>query len=785
MKKIIISNFKIEFQIKFLYIKNMSLNLPNNLSPINIYILDIFPSYQELNPLDEEILLIFEGINYFYDLKALLTSNKKIEIENNKQPSIIISLIKSNSILASGNLNLKHGEQWITLNSENKKKSNMNLALSLIDCIKLKIFCEMKITNKIGLSANISNLNNSLNLTNINNGINFTKRNINKQKPKINQNNYKISKKNTNNRLMLKGSPRKINLDIYGTRRSPKNNNIYDLSGVKYETNEINTNSMLKKYNTNLNSINHQSSNQSKKNQYLTINKKQIKKIDLHSSSRTRNPKLNRNSPMSSKQASLQISKNHEIIKMKTSIFNKGLNNKKEKLKITPDIEIKELHNANIIGGSPKLYHKNKLIDDIYQNSGNAGNKTFHYGKINNNIHLNKNYINYNTNNNNKTKKKTKNNYSNNILNINYENNNNNIINMNIVNNINNQCRTINDNNTSNYNNTYGNKFNNQDINNKFEYSLNNNMNYIRDSNLNKNKNNELENSLNSNDSEEEKNIINKTNEKIVISEKMGIYTNKRKNIKKNRTLINKKNQENNINSEKKIKEENIEINQYKNNNKNEETEIKDDLENNEDNEDDDNNFGKLKEDFLLLYNDNYVNNIQEDLLKLEIELFIEKMIELIQCYHTDYYQKNMEKEIILNNHKKYCFNYKKFQKLIKQLELCKIDYKIKNTKEKNYPNCDNISINKGEIEIFKYIFEGKNKHDNKTKLKNIFNIIINNKNNLNYLDLIDKDKFHISLNNNIIDNISVLNPNNYYRKKQISSFNIKNNDKGEKNSIY
>ena len=113
---------------------------------------------------------------------------------------------------------------------------------------------------------------------------------------------------------------------------------------------------------------------------------------------------------MSSKQASLQISKNHEIIKMKTSIFNKGLNNKKEKLKITPDIEIKELHNANIIGGSPKLNHKNKLIDDIYQNSWNTGNKTFHYGKINNNIHLNKNYINYNTNNNNKTKKKTKNN---------------------------------------------------------------------------------------------------------------------------------------------------------------------------------------------------------------------------------------------------------------------------------------------------------------------------------------------------------------------------------------
>ena len=53
----------------------------------------------------------------------------------------------------------------------------MNLALSLIDCIKLKIFCEIKNINKNGINNTISNINHSLNLTNINNSINLTNRN--------------------------------------------------------------------------------------------------------------------------------------------------------------------------------------------------------------------------------------------------------------------------------------------------------------------------------------------------------------------------------------------------------------------------------------------------------------------------------------------------------------------------------------------------------------------------------------------------------------------------------
>ena len=147
--------------------------LKNN--PIKISIIDIFPSFNELNPKQEEMFLIFQGLNTFFLLKEILNSHKIIELVNNNQTSIIISLIKSNNIIATGFLNIKQGEQWITLNYENKsKKLNSNLALNLMDCIKLKTFCDIKSKNQI----NNINLNNSA--LNINTNLNFTNRNTNK-----------------------------------------------------------------------------------------------------------------------------------------------------------------------------------------------------------------------------------------------------------------------------------------------------------------------------------------------------------------------------------------------------------------------------------------------------------------------------------------------------------------------------------------------------------------------------------------------------------------------------
>ena len=786
----------------------MSITLQNNSSPIKILILDLFPSYSELNPKDEEILIIFEGLNFFFNLKDLLSTHNKIELVNYNQSSIIVSLIKSNNIIASGNINLKYGEQWVTMNSENKKRPNMNLALCLIDCIKLKIFCEMKIINKNGISANISNINNNtLNLTNINTSINLTNRIANKNKKNINEINLKISKKNTNDKITLKGSPRKSNVDIYATKRSPKNN-IYDYNNINYLTKNSFNNNMLKNNFSNLNKNNHQNSIKYT-NHFSTLSNHSIKKIDLNPSNKTRNPKINRKSPISSNYTSLKTSNNFGIKKMNTSAFNLNLMNKNKKSRLAPDIEIKELHNAKNLGGSPKLFHKNKLDDDTFQNSEN---RAFHYGKKNiKKFQLDKNCLRNNINNIdiNKTKRKINNNYNNNIMNINYENNNN-IINMNIVNNINNnQSRTITDNNYCNFNNTYGNNFNKQDIKSKLLYSSKQNqiyesqpINYVIDRDLNNTKKIKFERSLDSFEYEEEKNI-NKTKDNIRTSEKINLYTTKRVNIKKNQTHLNKvfkdKNdipekiltQKTEENSDYKERNEIDEYNQVNNKEKNVENheiiesakEISDVPENNEINEYENNIFERLKEDFLLLYNDDYMNNIQEDLIKLEIELFFEKMTELIQSYHYEYNQKKMEKEIIQNSIK---FNYiknKNVYKLIKNLEIRKIANEMNNKKGKYKQNNDDIDINKNEIKIFKNIFNDKDNINNKNLLKDIFNKIIANRNNKNAIDLIDNDKNKILLNNLKTKKLTNFNPDIAYKKKlSISPIYQKNNFKNKNN---
>ena len=725
---------------------------------------------------------------------------------NYNQSSIIVSLIKSNNIIASGNINLKYGEQWVTMNSENKKRPNMNLALCLIDCIKLKIFCEMKIINKNGISANISNINNNtLNLTNINTSINLTNRIANKNKKNINEINLKISKKNTNDKITLKGSPRKSNVDIYATKRSPKNN-IYDYNNINYLTKNSFNNNMLKNNFSNLNKNNHQNSIKYT-NHFSTLSNHSIKKIDLNPSNKTRNPKINRKSPISSNYTSLKTTNNFGIKKMNTSAFNLNLMNKNKKSRLAPDIEIKELHNAKNLGGSPKLIHKNKLDDDTFQNSEN---RAFHYGKKNiKKFQLDKNYLRNNINNIdiNKTKRKMNNNYNNNIMNINYENNNN-IINMNIVNNINNnQSRTITDNNYCNFNNTYGNNFNKQDIKSKLLYSSKQNqiyesqpINYVIDRALNNTKKIKFERSLDSFEYEEEKNI-NKTKDNIRTSEKINLYTTKRVHIKKNQTHLNKvfkdKNdipekiltQKTEENSDYKERNEIDEYNQVNNKEKNVENhiesikEISDVPENNEINEYENNIFERLKEDFLLLYNDNYMNNIQEDLIKLEIELFFEKMTELIQSYHYEYNQKKMEKEIIQNSIK---FNYiknKNVYKLIKNLEIRKIANEMNNKKGKYKQNNDDIDINKNEIKIFKNIFNDKDNINNKNLLKDIFNKIIANRNNKNAIDLIDNDKNKILLNNLKTKKLTNFNPDIAYKKKlSISPIYQKNNFKNKNN---
>ena len=189
------------------------------------------------------------------------------------------------------------------------------------------------------------------------------------------------------------------------------------------------------------------------------------------------------------------------------------------------------------------------------------------------------------------------------------------------------------------------------------------------------------------------------------------------------------------INDDKKNKDSFIFKNISSDYDNDEKNKIMDDLSNISNNEDD--NFYKLREDFILLYNDDYVKNVQEDLLKLEIELFVEKMTGLISAYHYEINEKKKQNNIFENNFKNYSEKYLSLCKLYCKLNIIKKYYKKKslrfeqNKSTINNINDKNIEINKNEIELFKLIFKKKmtklkhNREEKKTELKNILNSLL------------------------------------------------------------
>ena len=840
-------------------------------NPIKLTILDLFPSFTELNPKHEEMLLIFQGLNTFFNLKEILSSQKKIEIENNNQSSLIISLIKSNNIIATGFINIKQGEQWITMNYENKnKKLASNLALSLIDCIKLKIFCDIK--NKTQINTTFNNISINSSALNLNTNSNYTNRNITKTKHVINQINLKITKRNTN-KTLLKGSPLKTNYNQVSTKRSP-NKNLYDINNqIKVPFNEEvannNNNNTLIKSN-NFNTFNYMSVNINM-NPYTTISKCSIKKIDLNSSNKTRNSKIAKKKSSNNNYTSLRATNNNlGIKKMNTSTCSLNTvnkNNKNKKSRLTPDIEVKELKNVKGVGGSPgPNYSRKKKIDmDLYDNLDKSNERSpFYHTKLKNFPVKEMKHNNEDNNTiGNKKKRKSNNNYSNNIndnnINLNSINNTNNHFNINMNMNmnrnitgsgmhkisINNKCRTIGDN---NFNNTFNNTFNNinkQVIKNKLLYNskainLNNNPILHINNTINCNSTNttkkicDLEGSANSFD-EEEKNKTKESSKKKCDRAKIGIYTTKRIDIKKNNNQIINKKLNSNENSNKlshkiliksgelssvdndgNIKNElsdnknnNIKIDEFdkiETNNAGEDKDINinnninDDGINQEDDideYDENDNYTRIKEDFVLLYNDDYVNNIQDDLLKLEIELFIEKMTDLISCYHMQIEEKRFENELFQNEYNVNSAKFKEINKLMKKLEMIKIEHDIHNMKsscnKKSIKKQDKIDliVTKTEIEIFKNIFpdnENKDKDKDKNKknmLKSIImnvlkkeenrNLLSNDQNFNNWIDLCNKKNEINTIKTNMENNTN--NENNDDQQLEQNDNNCNNND--------
>ena len=164
-----------------------------NLVNIKLSFLDLFPSLEEIDINNEGITINFQNSSFSYNLSELMKSFDEIFLPNQiPNQTIKVFLIKSDNILASGSFTIKNGEQWVTFNYENKKRTSSNLALSLIDCIKIKFTCKMDFVQ--------SYINNEDNINNITNTELPNKKDNNillKPSPKKIYNNSTIKKKNS------------------------------------------------------------------------------------------------------------------------------------------------------------------------------------------------------------------------------------------------------------------------------------------------------------------------------------------------------------------------------------------------------------------------------------------------------------------------------------------------------------------------------------------------------------------------------------------------------------
>ena len=215
-----------------------------------------------------------------------------------------------------------------------------------------------------------------------------------------------------------------------------------------------------------------------------------------------------------------------------------------------------------------------------------------------------------------------------------------------------------------------------------------------------------------------------------------------------------------------------------------------------------DSEFENLKNDFDIFYTKEYLNDIQEDVLQLEIQLQFEKIFELQSVYHKEY--NNLQKEfnylkkIYENIIKKYKMINKTKYKLMSKYDNIQIENNyndiVNNYKFKN--NKGTIDINKTEFNLWKNMIK---KFQKEKIIKDIFikSILIkynnkNIKNNLNNIEkeicekLIEKHKINILKNPKIKNQKKEVKNNgkNNQTPKKILNKNTETNSKKSNNNL-
>ena len=130
------------------------LSAPNSSSSnkITLEVIDIFPPADELLVDNNKYTLYIPTTNEEYSITDLVNKETNIEIPSDKK-SFNLQLLKNKNLMCHTNFLLSKGNQWITFKEKNKKN---NLAIDLIDCIKLK-FNIIKDKNNLNNNKKLAN----------------------------------------------------------------------------------------------------------------------------------------------------------------------------------------------------------------------------------------------------------------------------------------------------------------------------------------------------------------------------------------------------------------------------------------------------------------------------------------------------------------------------------------------------------------------------------------------------------------------------------------------------
>ena len=637
---------------------------------LKLSFIDLFPSYEEIDENNEGIILSFQNVDLTYNLTELIKNREVIfvpqQIPNN---TIKIFLIKSSNPYAAGPFIVKNGEQWVTFSYDHKKKQSSNLALSLIDCIKIKFLCKLDIIPALNnqlTNTEIQTTKNDSILANI----------LSKPSPKKLYNNFTTKKKNNSHNNM---------------------NNMMEHDSLRTEESKIskileNLSPEIKSNNT---------------NNYLN-------NTTLNSSKNTNNPllrceNLNEFNPLAS--SSGVMGKDFKINEKNKSknvkkVYNNNLNNNN-----SLNIETKK---SNDISSANQKKKVNKNTDNI-----NKGKK------INNNSlnNIANNVDSKNINENNKSKQNLKRNKSKNVMDTN---------------------------NNSNNNINSKNKGNKKEKHSKSETgnigSLKNNINEQKSKKMSK----DLSSSNLKKEEKEkfeinEKDNVSNINNNIIINNNIFEANNTDKNFEKNINNIFENNNKDNINPNEMNKENKLLSDNYEDKEKNNETDYNE-LDDEMDNFGLD-NYSKKLEDFQLLYSDEYIKSIKDEDYSLEIELYIEKLIELITEYHIQIEEKDLEYQLIKNMYNKSIYQYLEINKLYKKLQLLKDDYELKKNnpkpinEEHNKNFINNLITNKVEINMLKFLLYSHKEKERKSKKEQMKKILKNILNKTKHKNVINQNE--------------------------------------------